>query len=452
MTQERALAILQSGRSAFLTGPAGSGKTYVLQQFLAAIDRAADLPEAPPATGRFGRLAQRQAYQKGKRQARTRTVAMTASTGLAATHINGQTIHSWSGIGAHRRLPDNFFQRLSPARVEVIKTTDILVIDEVSMIHDYQLDLIDQVCRRLRRNETPFGGLQVIFSGDFFQLPPVGSREGGEGEAQFVTHSQAWIELDPVVCYLEAQFRQTDNQLLGILQAIRDGNLTEQHRRQLLACRREPPVGQIIPELYCTNRAVDEINRQHLDRLPGSARTFWGEITGQKTAAERLKSNCLAVDELELKIGASVMFVKNHPGGQYVNGTLGRVLSFRQSEPAQIIVQLESPTAPKLRVESVVWKMVEGNRTVASYRQMPLRLAWAITVHKSQGMTLSAARIDLSNAFTPGMGYVALSRLRNLDRLYLQGFNEVALQTSPEARQLDRQLRQQSRTAEPIES
>ena len=450
MTQERALAILQSGRSAFLTGPAGSGKTYVLRQFLAAINQAAELPEVPPATGRVGRLARRAAYRQGKRRARTQTVAMTASTGLAATHINGQTIHSWSGIGAHRRLPDNFFQRLSPARVQAIKTTDILIIDEVSMIHDYQLDLVDSVCRRLRRDDSPFGGLQLIFSGDFFQLPPVSRREG-QGEGRFATHSQAWVELNPTVCYLEAQFRQTDNQLLGILQAIRDGNLADRHRQQLLACQRQPPAGQVIPELYCTNRAVDEINQQHLDRLPGPGRTFWGETTGSKTGAERLKASCLAIDELQLKVGASVMFVKNHPGGQYVNGTLGRVLGFRRTDPAQIIVQLDSATAPKLKVEPVSWKMVDGNRTIASYRQMPLRLAWAITVHKSQGMTLSAARIDLTNAFTPGMGYVALSRLRNLDRLYLKGFNEVALQTSPEARQLDRQLRQRSRQAELIE-
>ncbi len=444
MTQEQALVILQSGQSVFLTGPAGSGKTYVLQQFLASINQAADLPPASPAPGRFGQSVRRRAYQRGKQRAQAKSVAMTASTGLAATHINGQTLHSWSGIGAHQRLPENFFQRLAPARAEAIKATDILIIDEVSMIHDYQLDLVDTVCRRLRDSDAPFGGLQVIFSGDFFQLPPV----SGDDDGRFVTHSEAWQTLQPIVCYLEVQFRQTDNQLLGILQAIRDGHLTDRHRRQLLACRRPVPAGQTVPELYCTNRAVDEINRQHLERLPGAARTFWGETSGQPAAAARLQANCLAVEELELKIGAHVMFVKNHPSGQYVNGTLGRVLGFRRTDPPQVVVQLDSTTAPKLRVESVTWKVVEGNRTVASYRQIPLRLAWAITVHKSQGMTLAAAQIDLRDAFTPGMGYVALSRLRNLDRLYLKGFNDTALQTSDEARQLDRQLRQLSQQAD----
>lgn len=443
MTQKHALDVLKSGRPAFLTGPAGSGKTYVLQQFLADINRAGSLPKTK--NGPVGWTLTRRAYEAGKKRSRAKSVAMTASTGLAATHINGQTLHSWSGIGVHRQLPDNFFQRLAPGRAETIKTTDILVIDEVSMIHDFQLDLVDRVCRRLRLSDRPFGGLQVIFSGDFFQLPPVSREEEG---GRFVTHSQAWQELQPTVCYLEAQFRQTDNQLLEILRAIREGNLTDQQRRQLKACQRQVPAGQTVPELYCTNRAVDEINRQHLAKLPGKTRTFWGETEGQPAAAERLKSNCLAIEELDLKIGASVMFVKNHPGGQYVNGSLGRVLGFRRGETPQVIVQLDSPTAPKLRVEPTTWKVVDGNKTVASYRQLPLRLAWAITVHKSQGMTLAAARIDLSDAFTPGMGYVALSRLRNLDRLYLRGFNEMALQTSDEARQLDRQLRQSSQQAE----
>ena len=445
MTQDRALNILKSGQPAFLTGPAGSGKTYVLQQFLAAINQADELPKAPAGSGSASRALARRSYQAGKRQTRSKSVAMTASTGLAATHISGQTLHSWSGIGVHRQLPDNFFRRLSPGRAETIKTTDILVIDEVSMIHDFQLDLVDRICRRLRLTDRPFGGLQVVFSGDFFQLPPV-SREGES--SRFVTHSLVWQELQPTVCYLEAQFRQTDNQLLGILQAIRDGSLDDRYRQQLEACRRQPPAGQLVPELYCTNRAVDKINLEHLGKLPGEARTFWGETEGQAAAAERLKASCLALEELKLKVGASVMFVKNHPGGQYVNGSLGRVLGFRRGDTPQVIVQLDTPTAPKLRVEPVVWKVIDGNKTVASYRQLPLRLAWAITVHKSQGMTLSAARIDLSDAFTPGMGYVALSRLRDLDRLYLRGFNEMALQTSDEARQLDRQLRQLSQQAE----
>ena len=445
MTQDCALDILKSGRSAFLTGPAGSGKTYVLQQFLAAINKADELPKPPARSGAVTRATARRAYQVGKQQTKSKSVAMTASTGLAATHISGQTLHSWSGIAAHRQLPDNFFQRLPPGRAETIRTTDILVIDEVSMIHDFQLDLVDRICRKLRYSDRPFGGLQVIFSGDFFQLPPVG-REGDS--SRFVTHSQAWQQLQPVVCYLEAQFRQTDNQLLGILQAIRDGGLDDRHRRQLKSCYCQPPAGQLVPELYCTNRAVDKINLEHLGNLPGDARTFWGETEGQAAAAERLKANCLAVEELKLKVGANVMFVKNHPGGQYVNGSLGRVLGFRRGDTPHVIVQLDTPTAPKLQVEPVVWKVIDGNKTVASYRQLPLRLAWAITVHKSQGMTLPAARIDLSDAFTPGMGYVALSRLRDLDRLYLRGFNEMALQTSDEARQLDLQLRQLSEQAQ----
>ena len=170
-----ALEIMSAGESVLLTGPAGSGKTYVLNEFI------------------------RQAKRDGK------YVSVTATTGLAATHLNGNTIHSWSGIGIHEELPDSFFDNLLKSRRDTIEKTDVLIIDEVSMLHDYRLDMIDEIVRTVREVDEPFGGIQVILCGDFFQLPPVtrsDSRPGG-----FVVGSLVWQTLDPVICYLNEQHR-----------------------------------------------------------------------------------------------------------------------------------------------------------------------------------------------------------------------------------------------------
>ena len=150
MDQELALAILMSGRSALLTGAAGTGKTHLLNTFIA------------------------QARDQGKK------VSVTATTGLAATHLGGNTIHSWSGIGVSDHLANNFFDRLSKTRREVITKTDVLVIDEISMLHDFRLDMVDRVLRGVRENDQPFGGVQLVMSGDFFQLPPI-NRPGEQG-------------------------------------------------------------------------------------------------------------------------------------------------------------------------------------------------------------------------------------------------------------------------------
>ena len=193
MNQTLALAILDNGHSVFLTGPAGSGKTYVLNKFIK--DARAD--------GKY--------------------VAVTASTGLAATHLGGSTVHSWAGIGIADELGKRTVGDMSKSRVDQIGKADILVIDEVSMLHDFRLDMIDKVCQQVRADSTPFGGLQVVLSGDLYQLPPVNRQDARQGG--FVTSSEAWQTLDPVVCYLEEQHRQEDDQLLEIVTALRDNDV-----------------------------------------------------------------------------------------------------------------------------------------------------------------------------------------------------------------------------------
>lgn len=409
MKQSLALEILLSGESALLTGPAGTGKTFVLNQFI------------------------RASKDEGK------YVSVTATTGLAATHLGGTTIHAWAGIGVLDYLLDRFVDHIAKGRREIIEKTDILIIDEISMLHDYRLDMVDEVCRLVRKApDVPFGGIQIVMSGDFFQLPPVnraGSREGG-----FVVHSDAWRELNPVILYLDEQFRQREGDaLLDILTSLRANDLRRHHAEKLLErTGYEPPTDADLTELHTMNVDVDQINGRRLAELAGDEVQYTQHTTGSANYVENLQRSVLAPVELVLKLGALVMAVKNDQSKRYANGSIGMVVDF---EPATDYPVVQFRNGRTVVMQPDTWELRDGDKKRASISQVPLRLAWAITVHKSQGMTLDAARIDLRKAFVPGMGYVALSRVRDIDNLYLTGINRTALQMSDEAYAIDERLK-----------
>ncbi len=410
MDQKLALEIMLEGESVLLTGPAGSGKTYVLNQLI------------------------RLARHEGKK------VSVTATTGLAATHLGGTTIHAWSGIGIRDDIPSGFADHMAKGRREIIEKTDILIIDEISMLHDYRLDMVDEVCRLVRKQpDVPFGGIQVIMSGDFFQLPPVNrtdSRAGG-----FVVTSNVWQELDPTVCYLEEQHRQDDEELSEILNALRSGDLRRRHAEALVARTDEIPDDDDITELHTVNVDVDRINEARLEQLGGDEIFYTQVTTGSANYVENLQRSVLAPATLRLKEGALVMAVKNALDRKYVNGSIGTVVAF---EPATEYPIVRFRNGREMTMQPESWELRDGDKKRASISQIPLRLAWAITVHKSQGMTLDAARIDLRKAFVEGMGYVALSRVKNLDTLYLHGINRMALTISEDARHIDGLLRERA--------
>jgi ATP-dependent exoDNAse (exonuclease V) alpha subunit len=411
MTQDQALAILERGDSVLLTGAAGTGKTYLLNKFI------------------------KRAKKSGK------NVAVTATTGLAATHLNGNTIHSWAGIGIQDELPKKFFQKMSNQRKDIIKKADILVIDEISMLHDFRLDMIDNVLQQVREDPEPFGGIQVVLCGDFFQLPPINRREGKRGG--FIHGSEVWQRDCFTVCYLVDQYRQTnDLAYSSILNGIRAGELKQSQLEALYARKNaiDDPF-TTRTKLLTTNADVDAINQQHLDQLGGKTYKYKMEANGGKQFIETLKRSCLAPELLMLKKDAVVMCIKNAPNKSYVNGSLGVVVDFDEDDDSPVVRLSNGRT---ITMSPSSWELRDGDRVRASITQLPIRLAWAITVHKSQGMTLDSASIDLSNAFVEGMGYVALSRVRGFDDLILEGINGMALKTSPIARQIDLELRKAS--------
>ena len=407
MKQGIALEIMLLGESVLLTGPAGAGKTFVLNRFI------------------------KLAKASGKH------VSVTATTGLAATHLGGTTIHAWAGIGVSDSLGFGFAENIAKGRREIIEKTDVLVIDEVSMLHDYRLDMVDEVCRIVRKKDIPFGGIQVILSGDFFQLPPINrgdSRAGG-----FVVNSNVWQELDPVICYLEEQHRQDDEVLLDILNSLRAGELRRHHAEKLLE-RTEifPDDLDQLTEIHTVNVDVDKLNAAKLAQIDADELSYEQTTTGSKNYVEALQRSVLALPILKIKRGALVMAIKNSPEKKYANGSIGTVVDYELGTDYPVV---EFKNGKTVTMSPDTWELRDGDKKRASITQVPLRLAWAITVHKSQGMTLDAARIDLRKAFVEGMGYVALSRVKNLSNLYLSGINQMALRVSEDAQIIDINLR-----------
>ncbi|WP_198331703.1 AAA family ATPase [Psychrobacter aquimaris] len=468
MRQSSALDILKTGQNVFLTGSAGSGKTYTLNQYIDYL------------------------------RARRVPVAVTASTGIAATHMNGTTIHSWSGIGIKDELSDRDLSNLSRKQflADRLKDTAVLVIDEISMLHAKQLNLVSQVLKHIRKNDKAFGGIQVVVAGDFFQLPPIGSK-GESNREKFAFMSEAWLDAKFHICYLSEQHRQVSDAENGgldlddILNQIRRQEVTFESIAALEATF-DQNVDIKRTRLYTHNLNVNSINDKELAALEGEMMRFTATSTGDSKLVETLKKTVRTQDDLVLKVGAKVMFIKNNTELGVSNGTMGELIGFaavkinddskdssddlieddddsaesetdknvkgkikkaiKEKDSDKKQAKSKKPTTQKMPVvrlnsgrevvaEPEEWIIEdETGDVLASYEQVPLCLAWAITIHKSQGMTLDAAEIDLSRTFELGQGYVALSRLKSLAGLQLLGMNDMSLQLDPLARGADKRF------------
>jgi len=411
MNQTTALNILKTGKNVFITGSAGTGKTHLLNQYIQ--------------------------YLKERRIYAT----IVAPTGIAASHLKGNTIHSFFALGIRDTTVDNgyveFLQDKSYLKTRFSKL-QVLIIDEVSMVSPEIFASMDKVLRAFKNSPDPFGGVQVVISGDFFQLPPV-SKEFKE--KRFAWQSPVWKALELKSCYLHEKFRQDDDQLIKVLDEIRTGEVSAEAQSILDDCFEKVLSREFrATKLYTHNMDVDRINLEELAKLKGKAQLFKYTSKGSVKNIEKIFKTALVLEELTLKKDAVVLFIKNNPEKGYVNGTTGVVLGFEGDIPV-----VQTSTGQKIRVVAEDWTIEnDKGETVATISQLPLRLAWAITIHKSQGMTLDAAEIDLSKTFEVGQGYVALSRIKNIEGLRLMGLNEMALKVDPLTLRIDEPIKKAS--------
>ena len=411
------LNILKTGKNVFLTGSAGTGKTFVLQQYIDYLRANKIFP------------------------------TILAPTGIAASLLKGKTIHSFFSLGIKETFTDeDIFEIVKKTYLKKrFEDLQVLIIDEISMVPPSIFTVMDKILQGFKKNNKPFGGIQVILSGDFFQLPPVHKEPTNK---RFAWQSSSWKDAEFQTCYLTKKYRQDEkNHLVTILDNIREGKISQETLNLLdsrinikLDFEYEPT------KLYTHNYDVDNINRQELEKLSGELHTYHYSQSGTNKNVETILRNSLLSQTLQLKKDTLVMFIKNAKEGEYVNGTTGKVIGFDKETDAPI-VQISKQI--KIKVEKEKWSIEnEKGEELASVTQYPLKLAWAITVHKSQGMTLSSAEIDLSKTFETGQGYVALSRIRDLNGLTLKGYNEKALQVDQIILDIDKRIKESSKKSE----
>ena len=417
-----------TGKSLFFTGEAGTGKSFLLDVIV------------------------KRARLQGL------SVHVTASTGISACAVGGTTLHSFAGVGLAEEPSKDLIKKLMDGRTPHLRKAakrwrevDLLVVDECSMLDPSFFDKLDDIARTLRSNQDPFGGMQVVLTGDFFQLPPVvrGRQTQAASSQQvlaplpsMIFETRAWkTTVGDRIHVLKEAHRQRDEVFLSLLRGLRNGSLTREHMSIIVnRMRASGDVPGDAVKLYPTRKEVETVNEYRLSMLPGDERVFEASDKGQPYILESNRDHWMvrriflslslqnlnlsfiskkAPQRLVLKEGALVMFIKNVSIEEGVmNGTTGRVVGFGGVHDLPK-VQLNNGNV--VQTSMSLWEIKQGDTTIASREQVPLMLAYAITIHKSQGMSLAKVEVNMTRMFEKAQLYVAMSRCTSLDGLYLLG-------------------------------
>jgi ATP-dependent DNA helicase PIF1 len=395
-------AMENTDRNIFVTGKAGTGKSTLLQYF---------------------------------RKHTTKNIAILASTGVAAVHIKGQTIHSFFRFRPDislEKVPKVFLNR---GQRKIFEALDTIVIDEVSMVRADLLDCIELFLRIYGPDpDRPFGGVQLIFFGDLYQLPPVVTPYERESfrmmyNGPFFFHARSFPELRLSIFELTQVYRQKQQDFVELLGSVRDNTINQQgiewlNQRHIRLSEVDDPSFYIY--LTTTNRIADQVNLRKLEQLSTPEVTMAGTLTGH------FKDKQLpTTQELMIKINAQVMLLNNDSEGRWINGSIGRVTDIVETSRGVDHIQVELMTGETVAVKPFTWEMFHykfnedtealEQEKVGSFKQFPIRLAWAVTIHKSQGQTFDRVVLDIgSGTFAPGQVYVALSRCTTIEGLVLK--------------------------------
>lgn len=419
--------LIDDGNNLFITGGGGVGKSYLLNKL-------------------------KEHYKN--------TLAITSTTGISALNVGGQTLHSWSYVGICDKPVDETVHKIyhNPIAYKKIILAEKLAIDEISMLDNLTMDYISNVLKKIRENEKPFGGIQIILVGDFFQLPPVGLEQIEEKDFCFKTNT--WKELDLTTVYLKKVHRQKDIDYINALNNIRIGktniaDLAVFYKRDV-----EPnlTLNKDLLQIFPTNASAEAYNKNCFNEIDAESHLFVStdyiykyeddengrrilfDVKSKKefsiadfNCMKMFDNNCKALRRLELKVGCRVMLLKNLDTKKgLVNGSCGTVsnISKEASDNKEVIVKFDNGL--ELTIQPAEFSYQQDGKVKIERVQIPLTLAYAITVHKSQGMTFDNLVVNMDRIFDYGQAYVALSRTKTLEGLTLKGFNHNLIAANDE--------------------
>ena len=378
------IRLIKKGKNIFITGHAGTGKSYILDKLKTIVPK----------------------------------LTVTSTTGIAAVNVNGQTIHSWAGVGICNKPVSSVVENIldNYTLYTQIKNCEILALDEVSMLNIQTFEYINEVLKQVRDNDEPFGGIQLIFIGDFFQLPPVEKRI--EQEKKYCFESDLWKELDFHSVILNQNYRQNEKDLIKALSHIRTNNLTQKDIELLKT--REVKDSEYLSDMlhiFSTNEEVRRYNQQRFNLLDSVRYDFESIDTLYQNT--NILSYCKVEEKISLKVGSRVMLLVNlNFETGLINGSCGTVIEINNDD---ILIRFDNGINE--HIQRYEFEFYKNDKLIATRKQFPLSLAYAITTHKSQGMTLDRLFVDFSRFFENGQTYVALSRVKTLEGLHISNFN-----------------------------